>query len=92
MKTTLKAILDTKYANANEVLPPQLEDTRFDAIRDIANEKIARFLRSLLDSYCSFLLLNEYKLGREESGNVFIISTLLLLKIAYRKQKDLSKI
>ncbi|GAA5808690.1 hypothetical protein MFLAVUS_002084 [Mucor flavus] len=67
VKTTLKAILDTKYANANEVLPPQLEDTRFDAIRDIANEKIARFLRSLLDSYCSFLLLNEYKLGREES-------------------------
>lgn len=78
VKTRLKAILETKYADVNEVLPNQLNDARFDVIRDIANEEIARFLRSLLDSYCSFLLLNEYKLSREESGNVFINSRLLL--------------
>ena len=53
-------------------MPKELDDTRFDAIRDIANEEVARFLRSLLDSYCSFLLLNEYKLSREKTGNVLV--------------------
>lgn len=57
-------------------MPNELENRRFNAIEDIVNEEVARFLRSLLDSYCSFLLLNEYKLSREKTGNILFYSLL----------------
>ena len=83
VKNRLKIILEQKYANIDEVMPNQLEDKRFDAIRDIVNEEIARFLRSLLDSYCSFLLLNEYKLSREKTGNIFFYFLLFRSYLIY---------
>lgn len=75
VKKRLKGIIDEKYSDYKDIYPEAFEQLRLGAIENIVNEQVARFLRSLLDSYISLLLMYEYKLQNETHGKSVYNST-----------------
>lgn len=58
-----------KHGDLDKVRPATLKDKRFNAIRVVVNDEVADFLKSILDSYVSMLLLLESKAQKERNVN-----------------------
>lgn len=61
-------ILPVHYDDFDGVLPSTLENGRFLAIKDVVNDEVASFLKALLDSYVSMLIVLEEKTKKERLG------------------------
>lgn len=70
MKSRLKASIEQQELNPDFVTNAQFEYERHTAIKDVVNEEVGHFLRSLLDSFISLLLMYEFKLKKETLGNM----------------------
>lgn len=57
-----------KNGDHDKLLPKTLEDARFHAIQDVVNDEVATFLRAILDSYVSMLIVLEEKTEKERLG------------------------